>query len=226
MGIFAFQGFVVATLLAILAGMLIISDHPVAVSVMSICFVANIVVLVMRLFYPPWPYNISILAVGWFAIAITLGTVVAQAVFRRGRVTYRRKSARPLYLLIAVAFGALFVLIGLSDPDAFKGITFEDNPGLSNSVVYLSFVTLTSTDRRHCSRASDCAELMQHRKYCWSALSGHVIGEACNARNERAQQRSLKAAIGTFSDMAARPLCVFAIGEKADLAHMGRNRRE
>ena len=83
MGIFAFQGFVVATLLAILAGMLIISDHPAAFAVMSICLAANIVVLLLRLFYPPWHYNIYILAAAWFAIAITLGAVVAQAVFRR-----------------------------------------------------------------------------------------------------------------------------------------------
>ncbi len=62
MGIFAFQGFLVATLLAIMAGMLIISDHPVAFAVMSICLAANVVVFLMRLFYPPWPYNIYILA--------------------------------------------------------------------------------------------------------------------------------------------------------------------
>ena len=145
-GIFAFQGFVIATLLAIIASMLIISDHPAAVGVMSICVAANVVVLLLRLFYPPWPYNIYILAAAWFAIAITLGAVVAQAVFRSGRVTYHRIiGAVLLYLLIAVAFGALYVLIGLSVPDAFKGITFEDNPALANSVSYLSFVTLTST---------------------------------------------------------------------------------
>ena len=146
MGIFAFQGFLVATLLAIIAGMFIISDHPAAVAVMSICLGANVVVFLLRLFYPPWHYNISILAAAWFAIAITLGAVVAQAVFRRGRVTYHRIiGAILLYLLIAVAFGALFILIGLAVPDAFKGITFEDNPALANSVSYLSFVTLTST---------------------------------------------------------------------------------
>jgi hypothetical protein len=146
MGIFAFQGFVVATLFAIIVGMLIISDHPAAFAVMWICIAANFVVLLLRLFYPPWHYNIYILAVAWFAIAITLGSVVAQAVFRRGRVTYHRIiGAILLYLLIAVAFGALFVLIGLSVPDAFKGISFEDNPALANSVSYLSVVTLTST---------------------------------------------------------------------------------
>jgi hypothetical protein len=146
MGIFAFQGFVIATLLAIVAGMLIISHHPAAVVVMSICLAANVVVFIMRLVYPPWPYNTYILAIAWFAIAVTLGAVVAQAVFRRGRITYHRiVGAILLYLLIAVAFGALFVLIGLSIPDAFKGITFEDNPALANSISYLSFVTLTST---------------------------------------------------------------------------------
>ena len=63
------------------------------------------------------------MAVAWFAIAVTLGAVVAQAVFRRGRVTYHRIiGAILLYLLIAVAFGALFVVVGLSDADAFKGI--------------------------------------------------------------------------------------------------------
>jgi hypothetical protein len=146
MGIFAFQGFVVATLLAITAGMLIISEHPAAVAVMSICLAANVVVVLLRLFYPPWPYNTYILAIAWFAIAVTLGAVVAQAVFRRGRVTYHRIiGAILLYLLIAVAFGALFGLVGLSIPGAFKGITFEDNPALANSLSYLSFVTLTST---------------------------------------------------------------------------------
>lgn len=145
-GIFAFQGFVIATLLAIIAGMLIISDHPAAFAVMSICLAANVVVFFLRVFYPPWPYNTYILAASWFAIAVTLGAVVAQAVFRRGRVTYHRiVGAILLYLLIAVAFGALFVLVGLSIPDAFKGITFEDNLALANSVSYLSLVTLTST---------------------------------------------------------------------------------
>jgi hypothetical protein len=37
MGIFAFQGFVVATLLAIIAGMLIISDRPTPLAVDLLC---------------------------------------------------------------------------------------------------------------------------------------------------------------------------------------------
>jgi hypothetical protein len=48
-------------------------------------------------------------------------------------------------LLITVGFATLFTFVGLLLPDAFKGIIFDDNPALANSVFYLSFVTLTST---------------------------------------------------------------------------------
>src|SRR5262245_11252326 len=144
--VFIFQGFAIAILLAIIGGMVIISDNPVALVVMSICFVANVAVFLVRLLYPPWPYNLYMLPAAWLVIAITLGIVVAQAVFRRGRITYHRVvGAILLYLLIAVVFGSLFTLVGLSVPDAFKGIAFEDNPAFANSVFYLSFVTLTST---------------------------------------------------------------------------------
>ncbi|MCP3413261.1 ion channel [Bradyrhizobium brasilense] len=96
--------------------------------------------------HPPSPYNIAILAAGWLAISLTLGAVVAHAVFRRGRVTYHRIiGAGLLYLLIGVGFGTLFVFLGLWFPDAFKGMNFEDDSALASSVYYLSFVTLTST---------------------------------------------------------------------------------
>ncbi len=145
LGIFVFQAFAIAALLAVIGGMLIISDHPAALVVMSIAFAANVIVFVMRLFYP-WPYNLYLLAGAWLAISVTLGVVVAQAVFRRGKVTYHRIiGAILLYFLIAIVFGTLFVFVGLPVPDAFKGISFQDDPGLANSVFYLSFVTLTST---------------------------------------------------------------------------------
>ena len=154
---------------------------------MSVGLVANVVVFLVRLLYPPWPYNIYLLAAAWLIIAVTLGAVVAQAVFRRGSVTYHRiVGAILLYLIIALAFGTLFIFVGLPLPDAFKGITFEDNPALANSVLYLEFRNYDIDGiRRHRSGASDCAEPMQYRKHNWSALPSHVIGEACNPRTER-----------------------------------------
>jgi hypothetical protein len=144
-GIFIYQAFAIAALLAVVGGILVISDNRLALTVMSIAFAANVTVFLSRLYYP-WPYNLYLLATAWLAIAITLAVVVAQTVFRRGRVTYHRiVGAILLYLLIAVLFGTLFIFIGLSLPGAFNGLAFEDNASLASSVFYLSFVTLTST---------------------------------------------------------------------------------
>ena len=58
-----------------------------------------------------------------------------------GKQVRQRRPTR----LLAVAFATLFAFIGLSIPDAFKGIAFEDDSALASSLFYLSFVTLTST---------------------------------------------------------------------------------
>jgi hypothetical protein len=97
-GVFVFHGFAIAALLAVIGGMLVISDSPAALAVMSVCFFANVVVFLLRLSYP-WPYNLYVLAAAWLAIAVTLGVVVAQAVFRRGRVTYQRLRGATLHRL-------------------------------------------------------------------------------------------------------------------------------
>ncbi|WP_424630579.1 ion channel [Bradyrhizobium sp. SYSU BS000235] len=111
---------------------------------MSVAFAANVTVFFVRLVYT-WPYNLHVLAAAWFAISITLGAVVAQAVFRSCPVSYHRVvGGILLYLLVAIMFGTLFIFVGLLLPDAFKGITFADDRGLASAVFYLSFVTLTS----------------------------------------------------------------------------------
>ncbi len=144
-GIFLFHAFAIAGLLAIIGGMLIISRNPIALGLMLMAFIANFAVFFLRLYYL-WPYNLHLLAGAWLIISVTLGVVVARAVFGAGRITYHRiVGAILLYLLIAVAFAALFAVVGLSIPGAFKGIAFEDNSALASSLFYLSFVTLTST---------------------------------------------------------------------------------
>ena len=144
-GIFLFQTFAIAGLLAIIGGALIISGNPIALGLMSIAFIANFAVFFFRLYYP-WPYNLHLLAGAWLIIAVTLGIVVARAVFGGGRITYHRiVGAILLYLLIAVTFATLFAFVGLSISDAFKGIAFKDDLALASSLFYFSFVTLTST---------------------------------------------------------------------------------
>jgi Ion channel len=144
-GIFVFQTFAIAGLLVIIGGTLLISGNPIALGLMSVAFIANLAVVFFRLFYP-WPYNLHLLAGAWLIISLTVGIVVAQAVFGSGRITYHRiVGAILLYLLIAVIFATLFAVVGLSISDTFKGIAFEDDSALASSLFYLSFVTLTST---------------------------------------------------------------------------------
>ena len=110
---------------------------------MVIAFVANSTVF-FRTYY--LANNLTLLAAAWLIIAVTLGVVVAQAVFRSGRITYHRIiGAILLYLLIAVTFATLFAFVGLSISNSFKGIAFEDDAALASSLFYLSFVTLSST---------------------------------------------------------------------------------
>jgi hypothetical protein len=90
--------------------------------------------------------DLYLAAAAWLIFALTLGWIVARAVFGRGRVSYHRIiGAIFLYLLIALAFSSLFIFVGLSIPDAFSGIKFEDTPALTSTLFYFSFVTLTST---------------------------------------------------------------------------------
>ena len=144
-GISAFHLFADGLLLAIIVSMVIISNSPTALAFMSLALVANVAVFFLRIYYPV-PYHLHILAIAWLIIACTLGVVVTQAVFRRGRVTYHRIiGAILLYLLIAVAFATLFLFVGLLDHGAIKGITFDDDPSVGAALFYMSFVTLTST---------------------------------------------------------------------------------
>jgi hypothetical protein len=144
-GISAFHLFAIGLLLAIIAGMVVISNSLVALILMSSALTANIAVFLLRLYYPV-PFHLHILAGAWLIISCTLGAVVTQAVFRRGRVTYHRIiGAILLYLLIAVAFATLFLFVGLTHQDAIKGIAFDDDQSVASALFYMSLVTLTST---------------------------------------------------------------------------------
>jgi hypothetical protein len=145
-GISVFYGFALGGLMAIIVSMLFISGSPAALVLMSIALVANVAVLLLRLHYPLTLLHLYVLAAAWLIIALTLGNVIVQAVFKRGRVTYHRIiGAILVYELVAVAFAALFVFVGLIFPGAISGMSFDDDRSLASAVFYLSFGTLTST---------------------------------------------------------------------------------
>ena len=184
-GIFVFQTFAIAGLFAIIGGALFISGNPIALGLLSIALIANFAVFFLRLYYP-WPYNLHLLSGAWLIIAVTLGVVVVRAVFGGGRITYHRiVGAILLYLLIAVTFATLFAFVGLSIPDAFKGIAFADDSALASSA-FLFELCHPDIDRlrRYRSRTPAGAKSLQYRKHRWPNLSGDDLGQAGNPRIE------------------------------------------
>jgi hypothetical protein len=86
-----------------------------------------------------------VLSVGWLVLSITLGVVVARAVFASGQVSYHRiVGAILLYILVALAFVALYLIVGLTAPDAFKDMVFDDARELTSQLIYFSCSTLTT----------------------------------------------------------------------------------
>lgn len=191
MGITAFHLFADGLLLTIIVSMVIISNSPTALVLMSLALVFNVAVFFLRIYYPV-PYHLHILAGAWLVIACTLGVVVLKAVFRRGLVTYHRIiGAILLYLLIAVAFATLFLFVGLAAPDAIKGIAFRGR-SFSRRIAFLHELCHADIDWvwRHRSGRSVGTKSLQYRERDRSALSGDPSGEA---RYARAQQYRLSA---------------------------------
>jgi hypothetical protein len=144
-GIMMFEAFGAIVALVMVAGVLVISASPTATLVILAGFSLNVFVVIARLIRPS-PYDLYIVAAAWFVIVCTLAVVVARTVFAQGRITFHRiVGAVLLYLLIALAFVSLFMMVGLLVPNAFSGLVFEDNEKLASNLIYFSFVTLTST---------------------------------------------------------------------------------
>jgi len=82
----------------------------------------------------------------WLIAGITLIAVVARTVFGPGKVTLHRiMGGVLLYLTIGLTFVALFGLLCLFVPEAFKGIgPMSKNFGVAGDLIYFSFVTLTT----------------------------------------------------------------------------------
>lgn len=93
----------------------------------------------------PSTVDISLEAIAWVIIGVALIFVIAGAVFAPGRVTYHRVTGAVLiYLTIGMTFVGLYTLIGLWSPNAFSGLVVYQEKGFASSVIYFSFVTLTS----------------------------------------------------------------------------------
>ena len=121
-GVFVFQalGFILA--LALIAGVFVLSNSRTAVAAMLLALGMIGTATILR-FTAASALDVYLAAGAWMIMGVTLGCIVARAVFAPGRVTYHRiVGAVLLYLTIAVIFGSLFALVGLIVPKAFSGI--------------------------------------------------------------------------------------------------------
>jgi hypothetical protein len=144
-GFRAFQVLGFASALGIIGGIFLISGSPIVMVTQVAAFIMAGTAAVSRISTPS-ARDVYLLAVALLIMGVALAGVVARTVFAPGRVTYHRIiGAILVYLSVALIFTSLFTIVGLIVPNAFSGMSFEDNPALASKVIYFSFVTLTST---------------------------------------------------------------------------------
>jgi hypothetical protein len=145
LGIFVIEAFDFVFALVLVAGVFILSGSRTAVVAMLISLGMASFGAISRLKAPSM-LDVNLFAGAWLIMGVTLGAVIAPAVFASGRVTYHHViGAVLLYLTIAVTFVALFTFVGSLAPKAFSGLSLEDSPALASNLIYFSFATLTTT---------------------------------------------------------------------------------
>jgi hypothetical protein len=144
-GIKLFQVLGFASALGLIGGLFLMSGSPTVVVALLAAFIMAGTAAVSRLSAPS-VLDVYLLAGALLIMGVVLAWIVARTVFAPGRVTHHRIiGAILVYLSIALTFTALYTMVGLLVPNAFSGMSFEDNPALASKAIYFSFVTLTST---------------------------------------------------------------------------------
>lgn len=144
-GILVFQAFELVFAIILIVGVFVMSGSRTAAAAMLVALLMATVGAIFRL-KAPSALDINLFAGAWLITGITLGCVVARAVFAPGRVTQHHvMGAILLYLTIAVIFVALFTFVGSLLPKAFSGLSVQDSPALASNLIYFSFATLTTT---------------------------------------------------------------------------------
>jgi hypothetical protein len=144
-GIAEAHHFGIAFGLVLVATVFIVSGSGMAVAAILVGVALVLLSTVHRLIRPS-AVDIYLDAAAWLITGITLGIVVARAVFAPGKVTFHRViGAVLLYLNIGLVFVALYCFVALRIPNAFTGLgPLQDNLAVAGNLIYFSFVTLTS----------------------------------------------------------------------------------
>jgi hypothetical protein len=135
-----------ATLLTLLAlGLLFLSRSIIPVICLVVAVGLNVVAFILHLRGSSASVDILLEGLGRLLIAGVIIWVVGRAVLSPGRITYYRViGAVLLYIAIGLLFVALYTLVDVAHPGAFKGMRVIDELPLPSEFVYFSFVTLTT----------------------------------------------------------------------------------
>jgi Ion channel len=136
--------FELALILVCTAALFVVSGNP--LTVVAVLIAIGFTVVGAMLHFRQSTLDLYFYATSWTILGVSVGWAVARAVFGPGEVTYHRiMGAISLYLVIGATFVALYTFVALRVPNAFSGVPMDDSPAVSNSFIYFSFVTLTST---------------------------------------------------------------------------------
>jgi Ion channel len=137
--------FGIALSFVLLVAVIIVSKSVVAVGAIFLAIALIVCAGVLRSQHPS-DADIYLDSTAWMISGITLGVVVARAVFAPGQITFHRiVGAVLLYLCIGLVFVSLYCFVALREPDALSGLPpLRDNLAVAGNLIYFSFVTLTS----------------------------------------------------------------------------------
>ncbi|BAQ16871.1 potassium channel protein [Methyloceanibacter caenitepidi] len=134
-------GFALVTVLT--GAVLVLSGKRVALWTLLVALLLAAIASVRRHFHPSM-VDVYLDATAWLLISLALMSEVGRVVFAPGRVTYHRVvGAILLYLVIGLAFSAIFTFIGAASENAFSGYIVKDSASLADTMIYFSFGALT-----------------------------------------------------------------------------------
>jgi Ion channel len=131
--------------LVMAAGIYILSGRRIVLIPIALAAILHFTLKILRDEHHALHADLYLVASLWLTLSVTFAAVVTRAVFAGGPVTtHRIVGAVLLYLLIALVFASLYVLVGASFPGAFSHMTIADTPRLGADVTYFSLTTITS----------------------------------------------------------------------------------
>jgi hypothetical protein len=143
-GIVKSETFAFALILISTAALFVVSGNPLTIVAVLVAIGFSAIAAALRVRHLTLALYFD--ATAWALLGVSVGWVVARAVFGPGDVTYHRiMGAILLYLDVGAIFVALYTFVGLNVPNAFSGIPMDNSPALPSNFIYFSFVTLTST---------------------------------------------------------------------------------